>query len=240
MAIDTERAATPAKRKLEDRDSPRQEPEEKRMKPSEVNGGVAVKRESESASSSVPAAAAVKKRRRYSQPPIWAQDARKMNSMPTNANFVLQKRVHSHLNGKKENARPSRHASPETNRGNPPPHVPAAEPGPQEILGPWEPSLTGLKPFEDVSRQVADFLFLNVINTPDMREISSRGIQFEIEAKLGTLIDRDTNQRVDRGIASECVLMDNSRVAFKSSMTEVSVSASSSFLSLLMMLSGLT
>jgi hypothetical protein len=87
---------------------------------------------------------------------------------------------------------------------------------------------------------VADFLFLNVINTPDMREISSRGIQFEIEAKLGTLIDRDTNQRVDRGIASECVLMDNSRVAFKSSMTEVSVSASSSFLSLLMMLSGLT
>ncbi|EXA50978.1 mRNA-capping enzyme subunit beta [Fusarium oxysporum] len=220
MAIDTERAATPAKRKLEDRDSPRQEPEEKRMKPSEVNGGVAVKRESESASSSVPAAAAVKKRRRYSQPPIWAQDARKMNSMPTNANFVLQKRVHSHLNGKKENARPSRHASPETNRGNPPPHVPVAEPGPQEILGAWEPSLTGLKPFEDVSRQVADFLFLNVINTPDMREISSRGIQFEIEAKLGTLIDRDTNQRVDRGIASECVLMDNSRVAFKSSMTE--------------------
>ncbi|KAF4454032.1 mRNA-capping enzyme subunit beta [Fusarium austroafricanum] len=224
MAVDaTERAATPAKRKLEDRNSPKQEPQEKRMKPSEVNGGQ-VRRESVSSSAPAPAPAALlKKRRRYSQAPIWAQDSRKLGGMPANANFVLQKRVHSHLNGKHENARPSRHASPEANRAVnplPQPHAPPVEPGPQEILGQWEPSITGVKPFEETSRQLADFLFMKVLDTPDMGEISSRGIQFEIEAKLGTLIDKDTNQRIDRGLASECVLMDSNRVAFKSSMTE--------------------
>lgn len=69
---------------------------------------------------------------------------------------------------------------------------------------------------------MADFLFIHVINNQDMQEITSRGIQFEIEAKLGTLIDKDTNQRVDRFVTTECILDDNGRVAFKSSMTEVS------------------
>jgi hypothetical protein len=95
------------------------------------------------------------------------------------------------------------------------------------MLGPWEPSITGLKPYEELSRQVADFLFVNVLKTPDMGEITSRGIQFEVEAKLGTLIDRDTNHRISRGVASECVLSDNNRVAFKSSMTEVNPTTSS-------------
>jgi hypothetical protein len=75
---------------------------------------------------------------------------------------------------------------------------------------------------EELSKNVADFLFIHVINNQDMQEITSRGIQFEIEAKLGTLIDKDTNQRVDRFVATECVLDENGRVAFRSSMTEVS------------------
>ncbi|KAM0360704.1 hypothetical protein ACHAO7_004232 [Fusarium culmorum] len=224
MAIDTERAATPAKRKLEDRifDSSPQEPEEKRIKSSETNGGqIPVKRESVS---DLPLS---RRRRRYSQPPIWAQDSRRMAGMPSNANFVLQKRLHSHINGKQEQKpRPSRHASPETNRTAPPP----AEPAPQEILGPWEPSITGVKPFEDISRKVADFLFLNVLNAPDMMEISSKSIQFEVEAKLGTLIDKDTRHRVNQNIASECILMDSSRIAFESSMTEAAHKKNNDFL----------
>ncbi|KAM0551914.1 hypothetical protein ACHAPJ_008253 [Fusarium lateritium] len=233
MSIDTERAATPAKRKLEDRDlSPKQEPEEKRIRPTEVNGGqVHVKRESLTSSS--PMAPTGKRRRRYSQPPIWAQDFRKLgHKMPNNANFVLQKRVHSHINGKQEpNSRSSRHPSPEATRANPPAHsAPPAEPQPADVLGPWEPSITGVKPFEDISRQVADFLFVNVLSTPDMQEIASRGIDFEVEAKLGTLIDRDTNHRIDRGIASECVLLDSNRVAFKSSMTEAAHKKNNDFL----------
>jgi hypothetical protein len=201
-----------------------EEPEEKRIKSSQTNGDqMPIKRESEPG---MPSAHLNKKRRRYPQPPIWAQDSRRMGAMPSNANFVLQKRLHSHINGKPEqNTRPSRHASPETNRAVPAAHAaPPAEPGPQEILGPWEPSITGVKPFEDISRKVADFLFLNVLNAPDLMEISSKGIQFEVEAKLGTLIDKDTgHRRVERGVASECILMDSSRVAFESSMTEVSI-----------------
>ncbi|RGP71625.1 mrna-capping enzyme subunit beta [Fusarium longipes] len=233
MAIDTERAATPAKRKLEDRvdSSPKQEPEEKRMKSSDTNGGqLPVNRESES--EDLPSMTTGKKRKRYSQPPIWAQDSRRMG-MPSNANFVLQKRLHSHINGKQEqNPRSSRHASLEANRAIPNAHAaPPVEPGPQEILGAWEPSITGVKPYEDISRQVADFLFLNVLNAPDMMEISSKGIQFEIEAKLGTLIDKDTgHRRVERGVTSECILMDTSRVAFESSMTEAAHKKNNDFL----------
>ncbi|KAF5022561.1 hypothetical protein F66182_5394 [Fusarium sp. NRRL 66182] len=233
MAIDNEGAATPAKRKLEDRDlSPKQEPDEKRVRPSEVNGGQgSIKRESVSSSS--PAAPSGKKRKRYSQPPIWAQSIRDSNKMPHNPNFVLQKRahshIHSHVNGKAEQS--SRHPSPEAARAHPPAQpAPPAEPGPQEILGPWEPSITGVKPYEDTSRQVADFFFVNILSIPDVQEIASRGIEFEIEAKLGTLIDKDTNHRVDRGIASECLLLDSHRVAFKSSMTEAAHKKNNDFL----------
>lgn len=80
----------------------------------------------------------------------------------------------------------------------------------------------GVKPAEEVSKVIADFLFIHVVNGNDIQEVLSRGIEFEIEAKLGTLIDKDTNHRVDRGLESECILQDTGRIAFKSSMTEVS------------------
>lgn len=228
MAIDSERATTPAKRKLEDRDlSPKEEPEhqEKRARPSAsgVNGSYAAHSVHGSQPPSSPMVQARKKRRSRAQQPIWAQDVRELNNkMPSQANFVLQKRVHSHTNGKPEASnRTSRHASPESTRANPPaPPAPPAEAGPQDILGAWEPSITGVKPFEEISRRVADFLFVNIISIPDMGEIVSRNIQFEIEAKLGTLIDKDTNHRVDRALDSECVLQETQRVAFRSSMTE--------------------
>ncbi|KAL7939258.1 putative mRNA capping nucleoside-triphosphatase [Trichoderma chlorosporum] len=230
MAIDSDRAVTPAKRKLEDLNMSPGELEYKESKPppGEVNGGYA-ERIKKSASPILPR----KGRARHSQPPIWALSVHTLGrKLPTHANFVLQKRIHSHintaLNGKHEPAvkaeHPSRQSSPETKRSQ---HVgsvsqrPAsAEPDPQDILGPWEASIAGVKPIEELSKHVADFLFMNVISNQDIQEITGRGIQFEIEAKLGTLIDKDTNQRVDRFVATECILDDNGRVAFRSSMTE--------------------
>jgi len=82
-------------------------------------------------------------------------------------------------------------------------------------------TVTNSKPIEELSRKVADFLFFNVVNSDSLGEIQNRGVQFEIEAKLGTLIDRDTNMRVQLPVISECVLQDTGRIAFKSSMTEV-------------------
>lgn len=227
IMADSDRAVTPGKRKLDERDlSPAElERKEPRPPPAEVNGGHGAP-VFDSRAPEVPR----KKRTARAQPPIWAQSSRTLGkTLPSQANFVLQKRHAPHLNGTKDSVgrseQESRPASPEAARSQPAsqtPALPAPEPGPQDSLGPWEPSITGVKPSEEVSRAVADFLFINVINNDDIQEIMSRGIQFEIEAKLGKLIDKDTNQRISRGLASEAVLRDTGRVAFKSSMTEVS------------------
>lgn len=227
ITIESERAVTPAKRKLDDRNlSPKElEHKESRPAPGELNGAHI----NNTQRTSSPAAVKTK-RVRQTQPPIWAQSAQSLgNKLPSQANFVLQKRVHSHINGKTDGAskaeQSSRHASPEAARTSTSAASksapPVAEPGPADILGPWEASITGIKPYEEISKTVADFIFIHVINNPDIKEIVSRGIQFEIEAKLGTLIDKDTNFRVDRLLDTECVLHDTGRVAFRSSMTEV-------------------
>ncbi|CAM1508569.1 Fc.00g054170.m01.CDS01 [Cosmosporella sp. VM-42] len=231
MVVDSDRAVTPAKRKLEDRDlSPKElEHRETRPPPGEVNGGHIPSNASASRTSSSPAMPR-KKRLRRPQPPIWAQSARSLGKqIPSQANFVLQKRAHAHVNGKQDEGfkaeLQSRHASPAATRSqqagqNHIPPAPPVEAGPQDLLGAWETCITGVKPFEELSKQVADFLFVHVINSEDLQEITSRGIQFEIEAKLGTLIDKDTNHRVDRSVDSECILHNNGRIAFRSSMTE--------------------
>lgn len=234
LTVDTsqsrlERTTTPAKRKLEQSSISPGEMEHKdvRPPPGEVNGRPVDKVHQS------PSPAAVRKTRvRRSEPPIWAQSIRSLGkTLPKHANFVLHKRVEAHVNGKQDSPsqarRPSRPESPEAAksqpRGNSVTQAPP-EPGPQDILGPWEASITGVKPYEEISKAIADFLFIHVINAHDAQEIASRGIEFEVEAKLGTLIDKDTNHRVDRLLDSECVLHDTGRVAFQSSMTEVRLS----------------
>lgn len=237
MVIDNERATTPAKRKLADRDlSPRElEHKEVRPAPGDINGGHVPKKQTSPAAIKKEKASPSnirKKRIIWHEEPIWAKSARMLGKqLPSHPNFVLQKRIHSHLNGGKPEGIPpkarSRNASPEAVKSQPhrvsqPGPLVPPESGPQDLLGSWEASITGMKPYEEASKTVADFLFLNVANNPDFQEITSRGIKFEIEAKLGKLIDKDTNHRVDRQVASEAILEDTGRTAFKSSMTEVS------------------
>ena len=230
--MEVDRGIIPAKRKLNDRSlSPSElEHKEARPAPAEVNGSHPARLTGSSSFS-----ASKRSRTLHAQPPVWAQSGSTLgNKMPKHANFVLQKRIHSHINGKVAGASKSDHqsrqASPDpakTSFSGPsgkvaaPAAASATDPGPQDTLGPWEASLIGVKPYEEISKTVADFIFINVLNNPDFKEIMNRGIQFEIEAKLGTLIDKDTNHRVDRMLDSECILHDNGRVAFRSSMTEV-------------------
>ncbi|KAI9846119.1 MAG: mRNA-capping enzyme subunit beta [Thelocarpon superellum] len=95
----------------------------------------------------------------------------------------------------------------------------AAEVGP---LGPWEASFTDVIPSQEITRAVMDFLFVEVVQRSD---VGSTG-QIEVEAKLGQLIDPDTDERIDNGSSTECVLNKNSkaygvsRAKFRSSMTE--------------------
>ncbi|TQN73467.1 MRNA-capping enzyme subunit beta [Colletotrichum shisoi] len=209
-----ERATTPAKRKLADRDlSPRElERKEPRPPPAEVNGGPRLSR----------SPVIQRKRKIHTTPPIWAQawNARENKRLKL-ANFELQKRGPPSINGKPEPAKQdstSRHTSPEAARSTAPPVQ--EPPKPDSLLGPWEESILGTRPSEELSKTIADFLFKNVTLHPDSGEILGRGVQFEIEAKMGQLIDRDTNDRVERAIGSECVLHDTGRLAFRSSMTE--------------------
>ncbi|KAJ6437405.1 mRNA capping nucleoside-triphosphatase [Purpureocillium lavendulum] len=228
MAVDADHAVTPAKRKLEDRSmSPRElENRQPRPPPGEVNGRVQKQPTPEPTR---------KKRQHRARPPAWAQSAHTLgNRPPAHPNYVLQKRPNLHINGKQEikAERSSRQPSPEAPRAqqgsvaNPPP----VESGPQDILGPWEASITGIKPYEEVSKKIADFIFINAVNNRDIKEIISRGIHFEIEAKLGTLIDKDTNHRVERYLETESVLQATGRVAFRSSMTEAHHKAFNEFL----------
>lgn len=94
-------------------------------------------------------------------------------------------------------------------------------PHPSQILGPWEWSIIKTKPPDPTIKAVADWLFLNAVSRSDFGELSSRGVEIEIEAKLGQLIDRDTNQRCEIPVQTECVLRKTTGVAFRSSMTEV-------------------
>ena len=150
-------------------------------------------------------------------------------------NYVLQEHRPPSINGNHDvkSERVSRNTSPEATKQAPPaPAAPivttaavAPEPVdvPKDMLGPWEPSLCGFRPFEEVSKRVADWLYVMVVSNPNSVEIHSRGIQIEVEAKLGIIIDRDTNRRLEGFMDTECLLKDTQKTAFQSSMNEVSV-----------------
>ena len=115
-------------------------------------------------------------------------------------------------------------------------HIPVAQPtlastGP---LGPWEPSFVNIIPAEELVRIVSDWLFQNVVQRVDVGVGpagggTAGGAVLEIEAKIGQLIDKNTNDRLRLPVLNECVVSHtdpNIRIAFKSSMTEVGPSLS--------------
>lgn len=243
VPVKSERANTPAKRKISDRDvDDRSDMRDvRRRQDSGTNGKAAPTTPHETrpdlGGSQASVSPVVQKRkrkpRRYDQPPPWAVTAGS-NAKLKHPGFEFPKRK-PHRKPSPANGRPpavkqeSRHASPEARRSQPPPAgpPPAALTGPHaeitSILGPWEPTISNLKPLDEINKAVADFLFINVINNPDAGEIAHHRIAYEIEAKLGRVIDRDTNERVSPMVTTECVLDDRGRFGFQSSMTEVSL-----------------
>lgn len=234
-----ERAATPAKRKLDDRELRPDELEKRETRPppfEEQNGRPTHSDHGAPMQRPIMAMKAMKRRVSHRAVPRWAESL--MDRAPAHPNRVLYQPVpHSgpQVNGKadrqpdqpvKVERLQSRHASPEEKRAAAPTTPAASAPsdaGAQwGLLGPWEASITNSVPQEQFTKQVADFLFQYVILNEDMGEIQSRGVKFEIEAKLGMLIDKSTNQRVELPVQSECVLSDSGNwLGFRSSMTEV-------------------
>ena len=81
-------------------------------------------------------------------------------------------------------------------------------------------SLDNAVPYSDITREVANFLFGNVVEAPPL-DIG----KLEVEARLGVLMDTDSNQRLFLPISSEAII--NSTVPlttrFESLMSRVSL-----------------
>jgi polynucleotide 5'-triphosphatase len=168
-----------------------------------------------------------KKRIRYTEIPIWAQSVRNKTALEIGQRSKLngkqaeplpsQTPVHVPVTVKQPETNGSRNSSPAVSRVG----IQDAPPDPSIQLGPHEMSLVKEPPTRGMTKAVADFFFEQVVSRDDFGELSSRGVEIEIEAKLGHLIDRTTNHRYLLPILSECVLAPNPNIAFKSSMTLV-------------------
>ena len=182
---------------------------------------------------------------RWKEIPIWAQSVSRDNR-PTDGNprgqaprqapsAPISASASAQSNGQPNGMHVSNGHSNQANGV----HIPVAQPtlagtGP---LGPWEPSFTNIIPAEELVRVVSDFLFQHVVQRLDVGVGpagggTEGGAVLEIEAKIGQLIDKNTNDRLRLPVLNECVVSHTDpsiRIAFKSSMTEVSPSLSALF-----------
>lgn len=187
---------------------------------------------------------APKKRRRIDPPPIYARSARKEMStnMQPNQLAVSQPALARQEPASIRPSTPSPeqigsstaknlkqgtngHLNP-TGESNIPTVTKSADVGP---LGDWEENILNTRPSEESVTAIMDFLYREIVGRPDVGVGpagggSSKGAMMEIEAKIGQLIDKNTNERLRLPILTECVLNRDDpalRVNFKSSMTEV-------------------
>ncbi|OAX79636.1 hypothetical protein ACJ72_06042 [Emergomyces africanus] len=211
-----------------------------------------VKEESPSMNKSIlPSGIPKKKRRRYDEPPIYARKAWRASGnpppIPTGHNIPNQfKRVipRQEPNPDKPDNLTSRNRSlpPPTPSHQAPPdaapgedrtngNLPARPPPIDQIatsLGPWEPSITGVIPHEEITKLICDFLFQQVVMRRDIGagpaggSAVGQGAVLEVEAKLGLLVDRNRGERVRIPALTECILAKDDpsiRVGFESSMS---------------------
>lgn len=87
-------------------------------------------------------------------------------------------------------------------------------------LGPWERTITGVIPAEELTREIMDYI-IEIIGRMQGPVLD----MIEIEAKIGHIVDKDTDDRIRLPTRTE-VMIDhtnpNTRTTFRSSMTEVS------------------
>ncbi|KAK2761354.1 mRNA-capping enzyme subunit beta [Arachnomyces sp. PD_36] len=119
-------------------------------------------------------------------------------------------------------------------------HTPAplAEPA-EGSLGPWEPSITGVIPHEEITKTICDFLFQQVVMRKDIGASPAGGAAegsgaiLEIEAKLGQIVDKHRGERLRLPVLTECVISKDDpgiRTAFESSMSLAQHRALNNFL----------
>lgn len=189
------------------------------------------------------------KRRRYNEPPIYAQrSVRTKGRCPVIPN--PQPPIPKHAQRSNQDSWASRRSSTtgpvvpaaashvaRTPSAAPPntngPPAPASAPSTRQVgsLGPWEPSITGFIPHEEITKLLCDFLFQHVVMRNDVAAgpagsaAAGQGAIIEVEAKLGHVIDKDRSERLQLPVLTESVVnRENSqfRTSFESSMSIVS------------------
>ncbi|OJJ71185.1 hypothetical protein ASPBRDRAFT_127188 [Aspergillus brasiliensis CBS 101740] len=198
-----------------------------------------------------------RKRRRLNEPPIFAQKCARSKGrcppipkphppIPKHARdspanpWIVRQRAVSSAQGAVAAVAPPVKVKEETTPVNGPstPQRPS-EPPQVGSLGPWEPSITGFIPHEEVTKLVADFLFQHVVLRNDAVAAPAGAAAagqmpiIEVEAKLGQLIDMDRGERMVLPILTESVVnKDNPRfrTAFESTMTVAQHRAMNNFL----------
>ncbi|KAI1912154.1 hypothetical protein LOZ65_006028 [Ophidiomyces ophidiicola] len=196
-----------------------------------------------------PAAAAhlpKKKRKRYHEPPIYARKAPRSSGTPPSipAGFKPpppsflptkpppSKRAVSEDRPTSRNTslppRLSLHTSPAQTDAEGSVARPKPVTTPVTSLGPWEPSVTGVIPHEEVTKLICDFLFQQVVMRKDIGgapaggAATGSGAILEVEAKLGQLVDKNRGERLRLPVLTECVISRDDphmRLAFESSMS---------------------
>ena len=154
-------------------------------------------------------------RQRFKEPPIWAQRCR--------ATYPLKK--YQNQIGKQTPAPQLQTAVPPSAAR--PPAQPQAK-ADETVADDFAPTFNYILPVDDITKAVGDWLAIHVVSNhtfdgvnTDTVPLASGGL--EIEAKIGRLIDRRTESRLNLGLATETVLIEGVHdIAFESSMTEVS------------------
>lgn len=90
------------------------------------------------------------------------------------------------------------------------------------VLGRWEKSMKWNTPYPDILKVVQDFFWQNLEQLGEVGMDPREG-SVEIEAKIGSLIDNNSDQRVKLPVMTMCVIPPelNGRYSFRSEMQEV-------------------
>lgn len=132
------------------------------------------------------------KPKKYDQPPIWARRWNRMAKGPTNIN------INSNSNNGIVSTSPT--VSPAVSVSGLP------------------PSITGITPYEDLTRKITEWVYshLSQLSDDDRKSV-------EIELKFGLLVDRNTEKRLDLPVVTETMVRPDfarSNTFFKASMSD--------------------
>ncbi|KAL1297903.1 hypothetical protein AAFC00_006418 [Neodothiora populina] len=170
-------------------------------------------------------------KKRYAEPPVWARYSKRNPRYGDNLQSLtpppqqLPRRPSPFQSARASLPTTNGHAPPVQAAGTPSSvSANGLQPQANQRLGPWEYNIRNVQPMNDFLKEVGDFLIVHATRN-DIGAGDARSGTLEIEAKLGTLIDRRTGVRVSTlgttNMVLDHALTSNGSIRFESFMTEL-------------------